>query len=58
MEFNHNTFAKSNLEMANDDAYKKMAKGYKDSDEYNKMINLYPVLESSIKDCKNEKLIN
>ena len=48
----------SGLEMATNDHYKKIAAGYRNSEEYNKMISLYPVLQTSINDCINEELIN
>ncbi len=46
------------LEMETVERYRRMAEGYRCSDEYSKMINLYPVLQTSINDCKDEKLIN
>ncbi len=47
----------NNLEMETEDQYRKKANGYRTSPEYGKMISLYPVLETSIKDCKGESLI-
>ena len=40
------------LEMETEDQYRKKATVYRTSPEYGKMISLYPVLETSIKDCK------
>tara|TARA_B100000700_G_C14282141_1_gene506485 strand:- start:284 stop:460 length:177 start_codon:yes stop_codon:yes gene_type:complete len=57
MEFTSNQIESKSLEMATDDHYKQIAKGYRGSKEYGKMVNLYPILESSINECKNEKLI-
>ena len=47
----------SPLEMGNEDHYRKKANTYKTSPEYGKMISLYPILETSIKDCKGEILV-
>ena len=46
-----------NLEMETKDHYKKKATSYRTSPEYGKMISLYPILETSIKDCKGENLV-
>ena len=46
------------LEMETEDQYRKKATVYRTSPEYGKMISLYPVLETSIKDCKGENLVN
>ena len=48
----------SSLEMATIETYRQMAAIYKTSEQYSKMINLYPILETSIKDCEDESLIN
>ena len=45
------------LEMETDVQYRKKATAYRLSPEYGKMISLYPVLETSIKDCKGENLV-
>ena len=45
------------LEMETVEHYRKIAEGYRCSDEYSKMIGLYPTLETSIKDCSGEKLV-
>jgi len=45
------------LKMATEDQYRKKAAFYRNSKEYNKMVNLYPVLQTSIEDCKNEELL-
>ena len=37
--------------------YKKAAANYRKSQQYNNMINLYPILQNTLLDCKNESLI-
>ena len=46
------------LEMETEDQYRKKATVYRASPEYGKMISLYPVLETSIKDCQGENLVD
>ena len=51
-------FNRSNsLKMETEDQYRKKANVYRTSSEYGKMISLYPILETSIKDCKDENLV-
>ena len=45
------------LEMGTEDHYRKKANFYRTSEEYGKMISLYPILKTSIKDCKGENLV-
>ena len=45
------------LEMETEDQYRKKAKVYRTSPVYGKMISLYPILETSINDCKGENLV-
>ena len=45
------------LEMETEDHYRKKATSYRTSAEYGKMISLYPILKTSIKDCKDESLV-
>ncbi len=47
----------NSLEMGTEDHYRKKASFYRTSAEYGKMISLYPILETSIEDCKGEKLV-
>ena len=47
----------NSLEMENEDHYRKKAHLYRTSPQYGKMISLYPILETSIKDCKGESLV-
>ena len=48
---------KFSLEMKSEGHYKKAAKLYRKSQEYIKMINLYPTLQNTLIECKNENLI-
>ena len=45
------------LEMESEDHYKDKAESYRSSPEYGKMISLYPVLKTTIKDCQGECLV-
>ncbi len=47
----------NSLEMESEDHYREKANSYRTSPEYGKMISLYPILETSIKDCKDENLV-
>ena len=47
----------NSLEMETEDQYRRKANVYRTSPEYGKMISLYPILETSIKDCKDESLV-
>ena len=47
----------NNLEMGTEDHYRKKATFYRTSPEYGRMVSLYPILETSINDCKGEKLV-
>ena len=47
-----------NLQMQSEEFYRDQAFNYKRSDEYQKMVSLYPALENSIGLCVNEELIN
>ena len=48
---------KISLEMKSEVHYKKAAKTYRKSQQYINMINLYPTLQNSLIDCKNENLV-
>ena len=37
--------------------YEKAAKFYRKSDQYINMINLYPILQSTLIDCEDENLV-
>ena len=48
---------KISLEMKSEGHYKKAAKSYRKSQQYIKMINLYPTLKNTLIECKHENLI-
>ena len=45
------------LEMKSEGHYKKVAKSYRKSEQYIKMINLYPTLHNTLIYCRNENLV-
>ena len=49
---------KISLEMKSEGHYKKAAKSYRKSEQYINMINLYPTLQNTLIDCKDENLVN
>ena len=49
---------KISLEMKSEGHYKKAAQDYRKSDQYIKMINLYPILQNTLIECENENLVN
>ena len=57
MTISHNHVEKISLTMKSEGDYKKVAETYRKSEQYIKMINLYPILQNSLIDCKNENLI-
>ena len=48
---------KISLEMKSEVHYKKAAKSYRKSQQYIKMISLYPTLQNTLIDCKDDFLI-
>ena len=48
---------KISLEMKSEVHYKKAAKSYRKSEQYIKMINLYPTLQNTLIECKDESLV-
>tara|TARA_B100001029_G_C14723337_1_gene266362 strand:+ start:404 stop:580 length:177 start_codon:yes stop_codon:yes gene_type:complete len=48
---------KISLEMKSEVHYKKAAESYRKSEQYINMLNLYPILQSTLNDCINENLI-
>ena len=48
---------KFSLEMKSEIHYKKAAKSYRKSKQYINMINLYPTLQNTLIECKDENLI-
>ena len=57
MTISREPLKKFSMEMKSEIHYKKAAENYKKSDQYINMINLYPILQSSLLDCKDENLI-
>ena len=49
---------KISLEMKSEGHYKKAAKSYRKSEQYINMINLYPILQTTLTDCKDENLVD
>ena len=49
--------SKISQKMKSEVHYKKAAKSYRKSQQYIKMINLYPTLQNTIIDCKDENLV-
>ena len=48
---------KISLEMKSEVHYKKAAESYRKSEQYINMLNLYPILQTTLNDCINENLI-
>ena len=48
---------KFSLEMKSEVHYKKAAKSYRKSKQYINMINVYPTLQNTLIECKDENLI-
>ena len=48
---------KISLEMKSEGHYKKAAKSYRKSKQYINMINIYPILQTTLIDCENENLV-
>ena len=57
MTTSQRTSNKISLEMKSQWHYKKAAKSYRKSDQYINMINLYPILQSTLIDCEDENLV-
>ena len=49
---------KISLEMKSEGHYKKAAKTYRKSEQYINMINLYPVLQTTLIACEDENLVD
>ncbi len=45
------------LEIKSEGHYKKAAKFYRESEQYIRMINLYPTLKQTLSDCRCENLV-
>ncbi len=48
---------KISMKMKSEVHYKEAAKSYRKSLQYIKMINLYPTLQNTLIDCKDENLV-
>tara|TARA_Y100000589_G_scaffold128726_1_gene122590 strand:+ start:253 stop:444 length:192 start_codon:yes stop_codon:yes gene_type:complete len=57
MTISPNRSKKISLEMKSEIHYKKAAEGYRKSPQYINMINLYPILQNMLNECKDENLI-
>ena len=57
MTISQRTSRKISLEMKSEGHYKKAAKTYRKSDQYINMLNLYPILQSTLIECKEENLV-
>ena len=57
MTISQRTSRKISLEMKSEGHYKKAAKTYRKSEQYINMLNLYPILQNTLIDCKNENLV-
>lgn len=44
--------------MKSEGHYKKAAKTYRKSEQYINMIDLYPILHTTLIECKDENLVN
>ena len=49
---------KISLEMKSEGHYKKAANTYRKSEQYINMINLYPILQTTLIDVEDENLVN
>ena len=57
MKTSQESSRKTSLEMKSEVHYKKAAKSYRKSQQYIKMINLYPTLQNTIIECEDESLV-
>tara|TARA_B100000900_G_C20332392_1_gene614742 strand:- start:264 stop:440 length:177 start_codon:yes stop_codon:yes gene_type:complete len=57
MTASQKSYRKISLEMKSEFHYKEAAKTYKQSEQYINMINLYPTLQNTLIDCRDESLI-
>ena len=57
MTISHKLPKKNSLEMKSEGHYKKAAESYRKSKQYINMINLYPILQTTLLDCKDENLV-
>ena len=57
MTTSHSNTKKISLEMKSEGHYKKAAKSYRKSEQYINMINLYPILQTTLIDVEDENLV-
>ena len=57
MTTSEKTSRKFSLEMKSEGHYKKAAKYYRKSEQCINMINLYPILQTTLMECQDENLI-
>ena len=57
MTISQNSSEKISLTMKSEGHYKKDAESYRRSEQYINMINLYPILQNTLIDCRNENLV-
>ena len=57
MTTSQKTHKKVSLEMKSEGHYKQAAESYRKSKQYINMIGLYPILQSTLLECKEENLV-
>ena len=58
MKTSQQSYKELSLDMKSEVHYKKAAKSYRESEQYIKMINIYPILQKTLIDCRDENLVN
>ena len=58
MTISQRTSRQISLEMKSEGHYKKAAKNYRKSEQYINKIDLYPILQTTLIECKDENLVN
>ena len=58
MLISQRTSRQISLAMKSEGHYKKAAKTYRKSEQYINMLNLYPILQTTLIECKDENLVN
>ncbi len=58
MKTSQQSYKELSLDMKSEVHYKKAAKSYRESEQYIKMINIYPTLQKTLIDCRDENLVN
>ena len=57
MKTSQQSYKELSLDMKSEVHYKKAAKSYRESEQYIKMINIYPTLKNTLIDCRDENLV-